>query len=300
MTHLSSVFGERIVVQPRLFKISTYLEPEQKLKTKYYTAKLVKRIVINANPGIEKLFQPTRGIQPKLIHITPLYAVKRQKIRTIHYTTELMPNYYAFYIGLLDGPIDPYIAYNMTNIDEIEFAKVRINIYVKEVKEINIDTIVKETLKAIEEYRKIKLIFSSPTVLRDPLTSTMHKTLIPSTMNIFSTPVYIWLYATGKLRYKTLMKILTHLHRAFTVPPTYLQTVKKLDLHYEPGKRIPTLIGYINLHYNPENDPNKQALDILKQILPLVLALGVGVGRASGFGHITTQPPKTNHSFILW
>jgi len=49
---------------------------------------------------------------------------------------------------------------------------------------------------------------------------------------------------------------------------------------------LPAIIGYLNLHYNPDNERNL-ALELLKEILSYMLALGTGVGRATGFGHVT-------------
>ncbi|MEM1606480.1 MAG: hypothetical protein QXW41_09570 [Fervidicoccaceae archaeon] len=65
---------------------------------------------------------------------------------------------------------------------------------------------------------KIRVVFASPTLLRDPFRAGKYKSLTPSPMNIFSTPVYVNLYAEGRLRWGLLVKTLLVIHRLLSEP----------------------------------------------------------------------------------
>jgi hypothetical protein len=265
-------------------------------KQKYYSAKLVKRLILSSNKSLEKLFSPARGAKPKLVHITPLYTTEEGKIRTLTYVSRVGSGVYHFYLGAVEEELDMYAAISTleSTPEKIEFNRAVYHVRRVEVKVENLEERIAEVMSAIQRAKKVKVVLASPTVLRDPLVSSKHKTLVPSVFNLFSTPIYIKLYLSGRLRRRTLIKTLLRLHRALTVPPTFWQTLRKIDLQYEPGRKVPALIGYLNLHYNPENDPDNTALDTLRKTLPYMLALGTGVGRAAGLGHTTIHTPRTH------
>lgn len=274
-----------------LYKVEVSMEPQASIRKRLYSSKLVKRLLITANPAVKEMFVPKRGVVPKLQHITPLYINIEGKTKTILYVDQVREGQlYTFYVGLAEteGTVPLIDAiYCTLYVDRIEFSKVRIKTNVGKIIEEDLQSLIHKTINTMKTARRVKLVFASPTVLRDPLVPSKYKTLIPSVFNLFSTPVYITLYLKGSLRKRTLIKSLLRLHKALSIPPTYLNTIKKINLQYEPGRKVPALIGYINLHYNPENDPEGVSLSILEKILPATLALGTGVGRAAGLGHIT-------------
>jgi hypothetical protein len=87
-----------------------------------YTGRLVKTLLIRAYPQLEDWFKPSKGPVPKLIHITPLYKSRGDKVECIYsYANckssrrlikcaesptiiELNGDYY-FYIGLYESGI---------------------------------------------------------------------------------------------------------------------------------------------------------------------------------------------------
>ncbi|MEM0000498.1 MAG: CRISPR system precrRNA processing endoribonuclease RAMP protein Cas6 [Desulfurococcaceae archaeon] len=140
----------------------------------------------------------------------------------------------------------------------------------------------------------IKVIFSSPTMLRDPLrTSGRFKTLLPSPFNVFAAPVYTILYTRGLCSVRRLRTELLRLHRLFNETYSALGGVKVRWVYY--GRRPePALVGYVNYRVNFEYfDFLKQGLNVedwLGEIFAYMLALGVGAGRAAGFGHVELKP----------
>lgn len=277
----------------QLLRVRVNLAPAKRIARRMYTAKLVKRLLIAAYPALEEWFRPSSGPRPKLLHITPLY-IENGKRKTIHYTDRVEPGAYTFYMGFAEELLDHYTLYeHLLGLQRTSFAGATVYVEVFEISRVDVYAAAAAAAESARRSGKFKLVFASPTILRDPLVRTKHKTLVPATINIFSTPVYTSLYLeTGKPpRTREVLKQLIAIHKAFTVPPTFWQTLRKIDLTYEPGRRIPALIGYLNLHYNPDYDENGDTLTLMQhKILPTMLALGTGVGRAAGYGHIEASP----------
>ncbi|MEM4004774.1 MAG: hypothetical protein QXM43_03965, partial [Desulfurococcaceae archaeon] len=49
-----------------------------------FTGKLVKSLLIDVDPNLKEVFKKIQGVEPKLIHITPLYESSKGKIRCIY------------------------------------------------------------------------------------------------------------------------------------------------------------------------------------------------------------------------
>jgi len=228
-----------------LLHVIAEIKAERKLRVRHYSSKLVKRLILAANPSLEELFVPVRGSRPKLVHITPLYVQEKGKVKTVKYVDEVANGRYHFFFGAVEEELDKYVAIDTFSAipSSVKFGKTTYKIEYIEVREENLYKQVEVILAKLRESSKIKLVFASPTVFRDPLAGSKYKTLIPSIINIFSTPVYIKLFLSGKLRRRTLLRTLLRLHRALSVPPTFWQTLRKIDLQYEPTRnhRLPKL-----------------------------------------------------------
>ena len=283
-------------MEPYAFRALLFIAPETRIRKRMYTAKLVKRLLIASNSSIEHVFTPVRGPEPKLVHISQLLRIDGGKVHPANYTDRLSPGAYVFYLGGIDGAasryaIDSDAAYKiLVNIGgNYGFAGVRIRAEILGIENIHVNHVAEQVVSKMKKEERFKLVLVSPTIFRSPVAGTKYKSYVPSVMNIFSTPVYIRLYLAGKLHRTLFMKTLLRLEKALGVPPTFWQTLRKIDLRYEPGRRVPALIGYVNLHYSRGNDEEGTALEILREILPYMLALGTGVGRAAGLGHIDLQ-----------
>ena len=288
-----------------------------------FTGKLVKSLLIDANPKLKSLFKKSSGPPPKLIHITPLYTIEEGNIRessrnmvrskciysyaqidTIKgrikkvYEVRISRGLYKFYIGFVETPITSAsptfdTIYNtLLNISGThKFKQRKLDV---ELVSLNVLDVIAHTLKIINNTitnGKLKLIFSSPTLLRDPLRTAKHKSLIPVPINIFSTPAYIDLYLIGKLRRKGLINRLILLHRLLNEPYSIYNTTSVKWILYDTDKKpIPTLIGYVNLYLNRtyyEKYNRKYDIDeLLQRTIATILTLGTGTSRAVGFGHI--------------
>ncbi|MEM3964275.1 MAG: CRISPR system precrRNA processing endoribonuclease RAMP protein Cas6 [Thermofilaceae archaeon] len=275
-----------------------------------FTGKLVKSMLIGGNLKLESFFEKASGGSPKLIHITPLYIEKVENgnsrtkcIHSLRYVNG--SSRYSFYVGF----IETATAVSPT-FDDVYDAIINLsgrrrfgaNVFDVELISAESVDVVREAKKAVSDltrFGKIRVVFASPTLLRDPFRIGKHKSLTPTPMNVFSTPVYVNLYLTGKLKQKHLIRTLIILHRLLNEPYSIHKTIKVIRLKYEKDKNpIPALIGYINLYLN------KHYLDLytttgidtealLEETFATALTLGIGTSRATGFGHTKITTPTS-------
>ncbi|MEM3489720.1 MAG: hypothetical protein QXO75_08745, partial [Nitrososphaerota archaeon] len=239
-------------------------ERREKNSEEFFTGKLVKSLLIDGNPRLKKLFEKTSGSAPKLIHVTPFYIIKnvngKDHINCIHTLGDVGSSdstMFSFYVGLIESS-----DMNGTSMDEVYNALLNVSGYHRfrartfDVELSSIETVdvaeeVRKVIFSLNTLEKIKVIFSSPTLLRDPFRTGKHKSLIPTPANIFSTPVYINLYLMGKLKWKLLIRTLMTFHRLLGEPYSVYKTIRIIRVKYDENKNpIPALAGYINLYLN--------------------------------------------------
>jgi len=309
---------------PYLLDVNIYLEAN--INDVLFTGKLVKSLLIDANSRLKEIFTKTRGVQPKLVHITPLYQVSNGKTKCLYsyatvdtvesrvvriHETIIRNGVYKFYIGFIEDKVNDAVSFDiiyntLLNISGVHrFKKYRVKVELASVDIVDVyayaENIVQELLR---NKKKLKVVFSSPTLLRDPLRASKQKSLIPSPINIFSTPTYINLYLSGKLRRRNMMRTLVLLHRLLNEPYSIFNTVNIKWIIYDEDKQpIPTLTGYINLYLNrtyyEEYNRKYNLEELLQKTFTTILTLGTGTSRATGFGHITIQPKQHHDGRLL-
>lgn len=281
-----------------------------------FTGKLVKSILIRACPWLEESFKPSKGPVPKLLHVSPLfrvtgnrgiecvYSYARCKQRGYFVKCDGPPipvvlggNYY-FYFGFHEFStssskvLDALLSYR----DCFEFMGQRVCIGVEGLDVYNPHSVSLDLARRVLETGGLKVKFSSPTMLRDPLKPRgKHKTLLPSVFNVFATPVYAWLYASGRYTKGCLRRELLRLHRLLGETYSVLGGVRVKWIYYS-SKPEPALIGYVNYRVNQDYlEYLKSRMNVeewLSEVFAYTLTLGVGAGRATGFGHVEITPIK--------
>ncbi|MEM4562070.1 MAG: CRISPR system precrRNA processing endoribonuclease RAMP protein Cas6 [Desulfurococcaceae archaeon] len=280
----------------------------------FYTAKLAKTILVNIVPGLLEHFKPSTGPEPKLVHVSPLYVNSRDgKTRCIYSYAPCRNNElvkcteppkpvviegtYHFYFGFHTKVLTP--GELLSKVAErgsmcFNFMSQKACVEIVSVEVLNESTRSKELARRVLESGSMKMVFSSPTMLRDPLrTSGKYKTLLPSPFNVFAAPVYIILYTKGLFSVRRLRTELLRLHRLFNETYSALGGLRVRWVYY--GRRPePALVGYVNYRVNYEYlDFLRQKLNVeqwLGEVFAYALALGVGAGRATGFGHVEIKP----------
>lgn len=287
-----------------LFRIRVYIEGFNGI---LYTGKLVKTILINKLPEYTELFKAVKGNIPKLLHITPLYRVRGNKIKCIysyvpcrsHVLARCKGNpspvklegIYDFYVGFTSNVLDHNLFVDrMIDLDtSFTYMNKKINVSILEFEYIDPRDAIEKIIDNILSKGKLKIIFASPTMLRDPFRRSRYKSLVPTVMNIFSTPLYIMLHNTGTYSLRRFRRQLMILHKIFSETYSTLKTIQLKWVVYKK-KPEPMITGYVNLRMNKDYlDYYWRYIDMreyLKELLAHMITLGVGVGRATGFGHV--------------
>lgn len=275
-----------------------------------YTSRLVKTILIRAYKPLEEHFKPTKGPVPKLVHITPLYKSRGDSVECVYSyaecrsrrglvkctgpptLVELSGDYY-FYIGLYESVargVD-IISALLNYAECFEFIKQNVCVEVRGLDFTNPTTLGREIASRVLSARGVKVVFSSPVMLRDPLKTTRRqKTVLPTPLAVFATPIYVRLHATGSYRRGVFRRELLRIHRLFNETYSVLKSVRVKWIYYSE-KSIPALVGYVNyrvdenyLNYLQSHGVNVE--EWLGEIFAYASTLGIGAGRAAGFGHV--------------
>ncbi|MET1160258.1 MAG: hypothetical protein ABWW65_04800 [Thermoprotei archaeon] len=274
-----------------------------------YTSKLVKSVLVESVPETLEVFKPSSS-EPKLVHITPLFKRSKNGLRPVYSTIECsggrcsdkprpirLSGTYAFYVGFPDTVLEPRILIDkLTGFEkEISFQKQRVRVKLVDLEHIDPYEYSESIVNEVLDKGKLKIVFTTPAMFKDPFRKTRYKSLLPSVFNIFATPLYVMLYSQGILSKKAFRKQLLILHRIFSEPYSVLKTTSIEWIVYDK-KPEPALTGYVNLYINREYvNKYSKYIDIREYLVDLfayMYALGIGSGRASGFGHVQLEPGK--------
>jgi len=269
-----------------------------------FTGRLVKSLIIDGNSELKPVFAKTSGDMPKPVHISPLYKVNGNRVECVYSYADYdqirgvvrkihsvrISGRYRFYIGFIDSVdgLEKKFSISLNNIGGKHMFQGHIfDVDLVTIRVIDVDRIAERVFDSAVRSGKMKVVFSSPTLLRDPFRSQKHKSLMPTAMNIFSTPLYIYMKLSGKSR-KEYLRTLIAIHRTFSEAHSIYNTVhKKWIIYRDIDKPIPTITGYINLYINTELVKRYNIEQTLIQTITTITTLGTGTSRATGFGHIT-------------
>lgn len=278
-----------------------------------YTGRLVKTLLIRAYPFLEEFFKPSKGSSPKPLHISPLYRTTSSGVECVYSyarcsggrlikctgppsIVELDGDYY-FYTGIHESIVKStdVVSAFLNYAECFEFIKQKICVETKGVDVINPHALGEEIASKALSNHGVKVIYSSPTLLRDPLKTTRkYKTLLPSPMNTFAAPIYVKLNTTGSYRKGAFRRQLLRIHRLFNETYSVLKTVRMKWIYYS-DQPIPALTGYVNYRIDENYLDYLQSQGVnlkewLAELFAYTLTLGVGAGRAAGFGHVDLKP----------
>jgi len=304
------------MITVHLFEVETFIDSDW--NAPLFSGRLVKSFIVDANPNYKPLFAKTSGPEPKLIHVSPLFRVENGRIRCIYSQVKCNPKdictkpnpvqvkgRYTFYVGFVENgskdlSFDTVFNTIMNMTGKHVFSKHIFNVEILSVRTVDVDAHAKSLVQHLtakignEGNAKIRVIFASPTMLRDPFKLSNYKEHAPIPLFVFSTPVYIYMYLSKTLKSMTFKEAVIMIHRLFDVPHTASDTTKKVRVFYNSKKRrIPALIGYVNLYLNYryyEHYSKRYYIeDFLEEIFKIMTALGTGTSRASGFGHVIIE-----------
>ena len=298
---------------------------ENDIYMKDYTSKLVKSLLIAGNPRLVDIFERHHGV-PKPIHITPLFTEVveggRRKKRAV-YSGYVSPSdiakledvsrrikpvmirsgvEYIFYVGTTQE-LFPEVVAALGSVDKFVFGAMQVSVakLSYEVEYVDLGDEAEKIAGKLASSNTIKVVFESPAMLKDPLAirrEKKKKVLLPLPEAIFSTPVYMVLVNEGKARRSIYVKTMIYTRSVLDTPYTAIKTVNITWLVYR-DKLIPGLIGYAKFFIDKEvlsyaqRKMEKYNIDYTKTLaksIAISRVLGVGTGRATGFGHVSILP----------
>lgn len=290
---------------------------------KDYTAKIVKSLLINENPKLSEILSKRKSFPPKPIHITPLYVNNGSKLKAVY--TKLVPREniakpprikelhpiriesrrpYFFYIGVSRGLLNNIVE-SLTNKENLVFGNETVEIENLDIS-INYVNIIKESSNIydallIGKWESLKVVFESPTLLKDPLVVMRRKKkklFLPLPEAVLSVPMFMALIDSGRYKNSVFLRCMRYIKSVFDTPYTALKTVNIVWYVYD-NEVLPALIGYVKYYIDYEvlnhaqqvmkSKYNLDFIELLAKSLILARIYGVGDGRATGFGHIGIQ-----------
>lgn len=279
-----------------------------------FTGKLVKTLVLRSNPDLSKFFEPSKAGPPKLIHISPLFRLDGNDVRCEYSFVECrgglmakcdgepsivsLDGVYGFYLGFhRDVASYSEVLSNLVNNIQgcFEFMNQKVCTEPLEFEYVDAVAAGRRLAGEVLETGGVKIVFSSPVMLRDPLKPMgKFKSFTPTPMNVFATPIYSLLYARGLYSVKRFRLELLRLHRIFNETYTLFKSLRLKWVYYNL-KPEPALTGFVNYRLNRDylgflREKGVVVEEWLGSILAYTIALGVGAGRATGFGHVSIKP----------
>ena len=290
MVLFASLGRDRFVLfsSPRSYYLArVYVSPSCDAVIPPFSGKVSKSLLIKANSKLSSIFEGS-NIKPKPIRVSPLafngtYLWVKAGKKHKHLTVVSKCKYF-FYVGF-DETIAHMVFEAFKNMNNIELFNTKWKLldvtYFKE-------EIPSKTSKInLNNTEKIVVKLESPVNLIDPFKKTRYKRFIPLAGTVFA-------YNIGEI--SRILQRNTYYWQLINLTNTILQetaniweTVKKVFYIYE-GKKIPGLAGTIEYKINKKIlEKIRETKTLIENILTHAQIMGVGSGRANGFGHITVK-----------
>ncbi|ADB86688.1 CRISPR system precrRNA processing endoribonuclease RAMP protein Cas6 [Saccharolobus islandicus] len=270
------------------YKLIRITAAVSKFITADYTAKFVKAVLIKANKYMEEVFESEKYPSPKPILITPLIKENpvypkviirnfgmSEKPKTPPKPIEIYGEY-DFFIGMKSDIVEPEVMKAVTSLMggvKVTYGNFEVTVKLKGFEEIE---------RKVEKARSYVVKFVTPAVFRDPfekiadLKTEKIRRFIPFPPFIFSVNIYELFRATYKRDVIRLAYSLIESHNN-------LNTITKVWYYYDK-EWLPGVIGYAKFFLRKRL--SKVTVDKIIEILNHANVMGVGTGRAAGFGFV--------------
>lgn len=259
--------------------------------TREFTGKFVKTMLMAANPKLQEVFENWNRPMPKPIRITPLLEGDEERpvypriVITKFGESSGKPKDepkpiivggdYHVYIGYRDV-LEPQVSLaiaKLLNGVEFEYGS-RVSARLLEYERLG--------QEVPEEFKSVRVYFITPAVFVDPFAKISLaardrvRRFIPHPAVVFSVNVY-------DVFRDEYVRNIARLSYSLVESHTVLNTVTKVWYYYD-GKWLPGVIGYAK--YFLRNKIPIKAREAIREVLRDAVQMGVGSGRAAGFGFV--------------
>lgn len=275
----------------RYYKVRVCIRPAAPAVLPVFTGKVVKSLLIEANPNMRNVFES--AFNPKPVSISTLYRFRGGKREYLwkragssKYPVVEPGEKLYFHIGFTED-VEPMVLEAVYGLNGVETAGIKW--FLEEV-ELHSYELPAPSDKIPEEYRisgkhGVKIEFRTPVLLIDPYKKSRYKRFLPTPGNVFAYNIGDLLrLERGRDYINTVILVETVLNETYKV----LETAKPVRYVYE-GKELPGITGYVNYVFDWDFIKEKEIETFLENLLLHASIMGIGSSRASGFGHVTIK-----------
>lgn len=297
-----SLDGLRVLFSgaPRRYcRVVVWVSPVNDAVLPSFTGKVVKSLLIKANPLLERVFGRDSVYNPKPIHVTPLgYFGDKGSPRFLWKTfgrDEVVVvrggRSYFFRLGF-DEAVESMVLEALHRLDGLELFNTKWYVLGFEVETVKLPT--RNPRIRLDDAAVVKVMLRTPNAPLDPYKKTVYKRFLPL-------PSIMFAYNAGEItrmlqRGPDYWRLLDLLNLVLTETHYVWDTVKKIYYLYN-GKKLPALIGYIKYMVNQQPLLENRTLKLLiENILEHATIMGTGTSRANGLGHIEIKIEKEIHN----
>ncbi|ADX82116.1 CRISPR system precrRNA processing endoribonuclease RAMP protein Cas6 [Sulfolobus islandicus] len=258
-----------------------------------FTGKFVKSFFIAANRELEEIFEDKKYPSPKPLRITPLLEEKKEVPIYSKVINRPKPKDNPSPISI-GGVYYVYLGYEQSLEPKINLtvAKLLGGVQLEYGKKVNVKLLEYERIEndVPKDFNSVKIYFISPAIFVDPFVKVSQiekdrvKRFIPFPPLIFSVNVY----ELFKDKYK---RNIIRLSYSLVESHTVLNTVSRVWYYYD-GKWLPGVIGYVKFFLR--KNIHKYTKIAIRKILQNAIEMGVGSGRAAGFGFVKMKFDEQN------
>ncbi len=255
-----------------------------------FTGKVVKSLLIRANPVVEEVF--SGRYTPKPIHLSTLVRVEDGRLYYMwkkHGSEEAsmrlgMGQEALFFLGFTED-IAHQVLDALANLDGVELFNVKWRLIEYGVESYRLPTDSVPRKYSLEGVEAVKIEFRTPTLLLDPYKKSRYRRFLPVPGIVFSYNIGDLLrMERGRDYLETVNLVNALLNETYSV----LDTAKSIMYIYE-GKKLPGLAGYVKYMIDWDMVKKTNARLLLENLLMHASIMGVGTSRANGFGHVTIK-----------
>lgn len=250
-----------------------------------YTGKFVKALLINANSAFSEFFEKPSYPSPKPLRITPLlrgdekfpseaiYPKSFEKPKS-SLNIDIEGEYY-FLVGIRSY-LNPHLLSALSKLFAgltFKYGNFNVTVNATGYEQIQVEYPL--------NYESLVVKFISPSIFNDPfariagIKQEKFRRFVPIPPFIFSVNVY-------ELLREKYRKTIVRLGYAFFETHDILSNVKRIWYYYN-GKWLPGVIGYAK--FIRRKKVAQEALNDFEKIFTHAQIMGVGTGRAAGFGY---------------
>ncbi len=279
--------------EPRkYYSCTVWLVADREIIAPPFTGKLVKTLLINSNPKLQEVFGDS-GKRPKPLHITPLGKISRGgRVRFLWKSSgkqgviTISPREKYFISLGFSEEVFKQVFDALISLQGVEVYGAKWSIVEYSLMQHAIPS--SETRIKIDRLESITVEFRTPANLVDPYKKSRFKRFLPLPGILFSYNIGELLEADRSS--PVYMNAVNLVNRVLNETYSVLDTVKKTMYIYD-GDEIPGIIGYVK-YFIDWNFIDEDVKFFIENILEHASVMGVGSGRANGFGHITIKLPE--------